>query len=133
MSLPVSESQRNRINALLETLWSTLFSVQDSYVSRQGRYLQLGVSSSLPDGSVDLATDRSGMLAGHDKQWSDIGLPEQMPVRVHVDEYDAPDGRGFVLYAAIDVRPKGVWERGMSFGPETASEFDWRRLPADVS
>ena len=120
------------VNDVLASVVGEINTKQALTNSRNNRYLQ-ALASHAETPTDGVANDTREMRKPGD-QADDLGLvlPVRMPVKVSVNVYDGPLGRGYDVVAEARVGGQ-LHRRVITTGPEQFREQDWEEVPDEVN
>jgi len=123
---------RNEIDNRLAELWPRIVTRQETYLDNHGRYWQGNWTHSTIPSSVtaDTAYQEStptltNVPSSEQGTWANIpNFPSSLCYRVKIDNYDGPQGKGFV--GTVQVKFNGtIYQRSRNSGPETWRTQAW--------
>lgn len=101
-----------------------LVSAQNQYFQKNGRYWQgIPLPDSIPSDGIKQSADFKRCPTDQAESWEDVNMKTastELPVRIQVDVYDGPLGKGYVLVGTFAHRGKR-YQRAVGFGPEKRS------------
>lgn len=138
--MPTLAEIRQKADDWLTAKWPTLVARQDAYFAAKGRYWQgIRTPNAIPQDGADTAPVTNLKPAYQAEDWADVGLTAAvlgtLPMRLRIDQYDGPSGRGWVATATVVVTSgagAGTYVRSRQVGPETWRTQAWTKVATGV-
>jgi hypothetical protein len=116
------------LDQFVEARLSAARAAQEAFRAARGRYWQGVETPGVAPGAPDLAARPTDQA----ESWGDVvgplSLPAEWDVRLRVDVYDGPAGKGWTLTASTAGRRR-TWAGA---GPEAGRATPWVDVPTEV-
>lgn len=135
--MPLTTGLQTTVDAKLDDLVTQLATIQGTYKTTNGKYWQgRACTATVPaDGATvastptDVPTDQTRIQVEgiwYGGSWADVGitLDASLPVCLHVDAYDGPQGHGYVVNGMV-TEGASTYQRSINVGPETYRTQAW--------
>jgi hypothetical protein len=120
---------RAKWDTLLSTKFPQLQARQSVYFTNKGRYFQGISTNNTPVDPAEAAPILTRKPADQAESWTDVGItmPATIPVRLWIDVYDGPNGKGWTLGAEVIIGTNTFRTCVDGAGNEVRA-YDWRQV-----
>jgi hypothetical protein len=119
----------DRADLVFAALWTRLQLRQEQHRTRRGIYQQFLPTGTPPADGTDATPDTSRRPHYQTEGWEVLAgdLPAVLPFAVRVDQYQSPEGAGYVLTVTLTILGRTL-ERTAQAGPLTWLAHDWQQM-----
>ena len=119
---------KTTIEAAINNRLAQIQTFQTAYQGSNGRYMQVIWSHIDTPSNITLATNLTAkpyyQHENTDYFFQSVGLSTTLPMRLKVDQYDGPNGKGYVLTVEVKAGMT-LYQRAWNFGAENYREINW--------
>lgn len=120
---------RTKWDNLIATRFPALQTRQGIYFTNKGKYFQGISTNNTPTDPAEVAPNLTRKPTDQAESWSDAGitLPATIPVKLWIDVYDGPKGKGWTLNAEVIIGANTFRTCVQGAGNESRA-YDWRQV-----